>query len=747
MQKRIRNKPLQFTALCLLLTLYCLLLSDAFAGTDLKTDLPVEIIADSLSYDRSSDTYYAEGNVVAVQGRTSVRADRMIVNMMTSRATATGNLEAVDEDGNIVKGDSLELDMGTNVGVVMNGRLFFKKGNVHVSGEEIKKTGEVSYSVHNASFTTCDCEEGESPAWSFYSREASVTFGEYLTGWNTFFYIKNLPVLYSPYVIFPVKRERETGFLFPMFGYSKLRGIKLDNSFFWAISDSTDATFYLDIETQRGLGEGIEYRYALSKNTEGEFYFYHFKERDINRIREFRKESGNLSRPETADADRWRFKYMHRGILPYDVALKADINRVSDDEYFIDSGKDINERSLESLESNISLTKTWGKFNLVTQFRYFDNLLSADDRNTLQRLPEVALTGAEQKATYTPFYFSLESSFVNFERKEGASGQRLDIHPTLSLPLNPGGYFEFKPSAGVRETFYWAKNPPYDGYADRSLYDVSADLTTTFVRIFSWAEGMEQADLSAMPTAQAGHVNVKANGNTVASVQKLKHTIRPKVVYTYIPEQVQDDLPLFDPIDRIVRRNDFTYSINSILTGKFVEGGQLSYRDYLYMDLSQSYNVNEATRRLISPDDRRRPFSDVTGEIRLTPFSWTLITAKGMYDVYEGWMNQYDASLGLWDKRGDRLDINYRYARSPVPTEYLDASLRFKVIRSLDLTYLNRYSYSDRKTLEASYGFEYQHQCWGAQLIYTERLEEKIVFLTFNLLGIGKVGGAGGMVE
>ncbi|MBI3753557.1 MAG: LPS-assembly protein LptD [Deltaproteobacteria bacterium] len=744
-----RAPGIPHSAFLLLLTVCCLLflpplLAFAEDGKSFSEKKPIAITADSLSYDKSKDTYYAEGHVIVIQGESSIKADKMIVDMSASHAHASGNVEIVDEGGDTLKGDSLDIDIDTKVGVAINGRLFFKKENVHVVGDEIKKTGAQSYSAHHSFFTTCDCEEGSSPAWSFYAQDTDVTLGKYIHAWNTFFYIKNVPVLYSPYVVFPVKTERETGFLMPSVGYSGVRGAIFDNSFFWAISDSADATFYLDIESLRGIGKGIEYRYALSKTTDGEFSFYHFQENDISRVREFRQGIDNLSRPMTATNDRWFLQYRHRGLLPHDVILKADIKRVSDDEYFIDFGKDIQERSLVSLESNVSMTKTWNKFNLVAQFRYFDNLLAADDSSTLQRLPEITLTGADQQVPDTPFNFSMESSFVNFEREKDYTGQRIDIHPAVSLPLNPGGYFELKPSAGIRETYYWVENNPLqEGYSDRSLYDLNLDLTTTFVKIYSWDENMEQA----RPILRMGApVGVETNGNTVASVQKIKHTIRPKIVYTYIPELRQDSLPNFDAVDRIAATSTITYSLNTILTGKFIEGGNPSYRDYVYMDLSQSYDINEATRKLVSPADERRPFSAVTGEARLKPLSWTMIAAKGAYDVYNNWLNQYDASLGIWDRRGDRLDASYRYARSPL-MEYLDASLRFKLIPSVDLTYHNRYSYNDNTILEAAYGLEYKRQCWNTQITYTERPEEKIVMVTFNLLGIGEVGGAGGKMQ
>lgn len=707
--------------LCLVCCVWSFFPSIVFAEAGLKKNEPIQITANLLTYDNASDTYYAEGNVIIVQENSSIKADKVFVDMAASHAKAIGNVEAYFEQGNTLKGDSLEFNIDTKVGVIINGRLFFKKGNIHATGEEIIKTGDESYSAHKGFFTTCDCEPGQSPAWGFYSSEADVTLGEYFTSWNSLFYAKDIPVFYFPYVIFPVKRERQTGFLPPMVWYSKLRGVKVDNSFFWAISDSTDATFYLDVESIRGLGKGIEYRYVLSRQSEGEFSFYHFKENDIGRVREFRKGNNNLSRPKTADDNRWFLEYKHRGVLPYGVNLNANLRKVSDDEYFVDFGKDIQKRSLASLESNISLTKTWNKFNLVTQFRYFDNLLVADNKPTLQRLPDIALTGVEQQIVDTPFYFSLQSSYVNFFRQEGATGQRIDVHPTISLPMNPGRYVEIKPLAGVRETLYSVADPVKDKvYYNRNIYDLGADVTTTFVRIVSIDEG------------EGG------------GLKKLKHTIRPKLTYTYIPDDTQDDLPNFDGIDRIAKRNDVTYSLNNILAGKFLENSNYNYRNYIFMDISQTYNINEATRKLISLTDKRRPFSDVTGEVRLQPTSWTLITAIGQYNPYEGWMNNYNASLGIWDKRGDRLDVAYRYIRTdPInnaPMEYIQLSSLIKPIESIDITYRNRYSYNDKKTIEAAYGLAYRHQCWGAQLSYTERLEERRFMLTFNLLGIGQVG-------
>ncbi|MBI5682676.1 MAG: LPS-assembly protein LptD [Deltaproteobacteria bacterium] len=699
-------------------------------GIQLSSKLPVYIDADSITYDREKNTYYANGNVIVTQEGSTIRASKMAIDMLESLGTAEGNVELTDEGGNVLKGDRLDFNIDTKTGTVKNGRMFYKKQNVHISGSEINKVGEESYNIRNGAFTTCDCKEDESPAWKFSASKADVIVGQYMNARNVFLHINDKPVLYSPYLVLPVKRERQTGFLFPKFGYSELRGFKMDNAFFWAISDNTDATFYLDVEAKRGLGKGGEYRYTLSNNTKGQFYVYQFQEDDIDRVRQFRSGSSNLSKPQTASDNRWILKLKHDQTFPDNITLKVDINRVSDDEFFIDFAKDkkvdsseyftdfskgLTGRSLESLESNISLNKRWDRFNLNGQFRYFDNLLSADDDTVLQKLPEITLTGTNQQVIKTPFYFSLESSFVNFQRDRGTKGQRLDIHPRISLPLTPDGYFEFTPSIGYRETLWWVDNMT-GHYYDRGIYDLQADLTTTFVRIYA-LDGKEQ---------------------------KLKHTIRPKITYTYIPDDDQTSLPSFDDVDRITRSNTFNYSVNTILTSKFSLDNKTYTRDVVYLDIKQSYDINEATRDLSSSTDKRKPFSDVTLETILKPFDWMSASWKRQYDVYDNWFEKQDTSFGISSKRGDNLNLSYRYIRNDV--EYLDAGARFKATDTVDLTYNYRYSYSGSKGIETEYGVDYHKQCWGVSVTFTDKLEEKLFMVTFNLLGLGQVGGiSGGM--
>ncbi len=708
-----------------------------------KKKAPIELSADFLSYDEATDTYFARGNVVAVQASTTLKADTVVADMASGIATASGHVEVIDEGGAIIRGESLVFNIKTENAVLARGRIFFEKQGILITGDPIRKTGPQTYEADSISFTTCECKEGESPAWSFGASSARVTLGQYLTGRNAYFYIKGVPVLYTPYISLPVRRERQTGFLSPQLGYSRLRGFVFDDAFYWAISGNTDATFYLDEETSRGTGGTVEYRYIRTRNSYGEAYFNYFREKDIGRVRAFRS-SLNLTRPLNADDDRWQFRLTHTEDFGNGLVFKANINQVSDNEYFVDFGKDPARRALQSTESNLSLSKSWSSYSLVARLRYFTNLMESGNSTTLQELPRVAFTGTGQKIPYTPLYFSMESSAVNFYRKTGIDGGRLDVHPRISLPLSAGGYLDFTPSFAPRETLYVVRNDPDGTFFNRLLYDVTVDMTTSFYRVFTTG---------------------------IDSVGALRHSIRPRITYVYIP-RFSGTIPSFDAIDSIPATNTITYSLNNIITGKYLYGGVEKYWDYIYLDLSQSYDFNEASRALTSPDDKRKPFSVVTGELTAKPTERSKLLAKSTYDIYTGSFMSISAQLTAADKRGDNLNLLYSFLKNTPgmvttalingpsivtgqtgligtlgvagSTRYFEGSTKIHVMEPLDLLYVKRYSFDTHSSLETSYGIQYTSQCWGALLSYTSRPEEKLIFLTFSLKGIGKIGGLRG---
>ncbi len=699
-----------FVISSLLSLLYILFLpAESFPQTMPSSSLPVEITADRLTHDKATDTYVAEGHAIVIQGGMKIEADRVVYKRARNEAIATGNVVVTDEKGNVARGRRLELNTERGTGVMESGTLFYKPVNLHIKGNRLIKSGKERYEVKRGRFTTCDCTP---PAWSFTGSDVKVTVGEYLTSKNTLFYIKRIPVLYTPYMIISVKRGRQTGFLRPGLGYSDLKGFSMYNAFFWAISRSTDATFYLDYEAERGVGEGIEYRYIRRRGSEGSFFIYHFKEKDIERLREFRTLDNNLNHPQDAEDDRWQVRYKHReDRLPLGFSMDVNINEVSDDEYFLDFYKDLSERTLQKLESNITISRGFGKFNLVGQLRFFDDLLKDNDKGTLQRVPQITLTGSSIEIPHTPLYFSLDSTYINFRRRSGIDGSRLDMHPSVSLPLKPWGLFELTPKAGFRDTRYVVSEGERN--RERDIYDLSLNLETTFIRIY--------------------HLSKES---------KLRHTIRPQVTYSYIPDRYQDDLPSFDDIDRIAKENKIKYTLTSIFTGRTISNGKKTYYDYLFFKLTQSYDINEA-RRTLQLGEKRRPFSVVSGELNALPFEGLSLNLKGDFNPYSRRFDKYITTLGFSDNRNDRLDLSYDYTRGSA--NYLDISVNLRISRGLQAFHRSRFAHKDPNsnkdfdTLETVFGLKYESQCWGVEVSRTERPDERVIMASINLLGLGEI--------
>ena len=120
--------------------------------------------------------------------------------------------------------------------------MFIARNHFYIKGEKIEKRGEATYRLENATVTTCD---GEAPDWRLAGSELDVTVDGYGTMKHGRFLARDIPLLYVPYLIFPAKTTRQSGLLLPHLSYSRDKnGLDVELPFFWAISESVDATFF-----------------------------------------------------------------------------------------------------------------------------------------------------------------------------------------------------------------------------------------------------------------------------------------------------------------------------------------------------------------------------------------------------------------------------------------------------------------------------------------------------------------------
>jgi len=163
---------------------------------------PIKIKADKLEFDSKKNTYTTEGNVEIVQDNRVLKADMIKLNQETKEAEASGNITLTTEEDTL-KSERMEINLDTQRGTVYDGRLFLKRENLHLTGKKIEKWDKDRYRIFDGAFTTCD---SPSPPWKFTAKEVNITIEGYATVKHAAFYIKDIPVLYLPYIIYPAKR-------------------------------------------------------------------------------------------------------------------------------------------------------------------------------------------------------------------------------------------------------------------------------------------------------------------------------------------------------------------------------------------------------------------------------------------------------------------------------------------------------------------------------------------------------------
>jgi len=672
----------------LLLLTFCA--ASQAADADLLGPGGLKVKADSITYDKKTDTYDATGKVRIDWSGVIMFADEVTLRQSDNLATAQGNV-FFRKGEDTLNADRVTLDLETAKGEVSNGRLFVKQGNFRLTGEKMLKTGEADYHVERGFFTTCD---GEVPSWKFSAAELDVTREEYAVGRHAVFYIKDVPVLYFPYVVYPIKEERQSGFLIPRIGLSSKKGFYLEIPYYLVVNPSQDATFYLDMQTKRGVGTGADYRYLMRSGGFGTMNAYLIYDTEEDMLR------GVLL-------------IRHQQSFSPTLFFRADIDLTLDRDFYRDYGEVNGEYNRQYLESSAFITKHWERYSLTTELRYVEDLYAVNNNATLQQLPNITFTGIKQQLLDTPFYVSLDSAFTNFVRQNGLEGQRLDLHPMLTYYTSPGGILEGAAWVGYRQRLYNTYGGETNtGFNDSGIPDVGASLSSTLSRVYDVVWG---------------------------NLKKVKHTLIPEVTYSFLPQQDQDDLPFFDYNDRLVSQNMIGYSLTNYLTGKYLsDDTPATYRDLAYLRISQGYEFSGTRRDVLTLVDEQRPFTDIRLEAKLNPTERLSFYLDSRFNPYQMHFSTLDVSTDIADSEGNSVSVGYRFSRDEV--RYLEGKLNISYVEPFVFHYLTRYSFDTRDFLESYYALEFKQQCWGVTVSYQERPGDKSFVVNFTLSGIGAIG-------
>ena len=508
----------------------------------------INVTADKISAANGANQIEASGNVEIKRQEMTLKAGEVRFNRQTQEVEASGRVSVDDPEWKVRSADSIKMNMATEIGAIENGDLFLEEGHVSISGRRFQKFGGQTYHVDDGFFTTCLCESG-SPSWKFSAEQMDLTLEGSGTIRNGYFYVLDVPVFYLPYGVFPLRSERQTGFLFPKFGHSTKEGFRYLQPFFWAISRSTDATLEFDLESRARIGLVGEFRTKFDRDSDFTINTSYFNEN-------LRRNAGDAVVNRTiADQDipkdRWSIIGTHRYTTASDWLTFSDFAAYRDDlfarelieRFDLSAASESNIRRSRFGESQFGVFKSWSDTFFKTEMNLYQDFIQPD-KITLQRTPQVSFWG-RRFLSNLPLEFRWRAEAVNYLRREGGDGLRLDLRPEVVLPFRFGLHLVGSLGVAPRETAYHVYSPvnSNDRNISRELIEMRANIGTSVSRVF----GFNSLGLS-----------------------QIKHVVEPELSYLFVPSVSQSRIPIMDGIDRVNRRNVVTLALANRVWGKSI---------------------------------------------------------------------------------------------------------------------------------------------------------------------------------
>ena len=677
----------------------------SWSAAEAPAPRPIHIQADQLTYHKATQTYEGKGSVVVVQGPFRLEADEAVLNVGTGQIKALGRVH-LNDGLRDTRGDRLDFNINTTKGVIFHGRLFVLEGNFTVDARVMERLSGEQYRMEDASFTSCSTLEGETAPWRFTSEKADLDVEGFLHTRHTKFCILDVPVFYLPATLFPATRERATGLLFPHVGTSSKQGLKIRQAFFWDISPSQDATVALDYRGKQGTGGDLEYRYILSKNSDGRIWTRYFQDNQLK-------------------ADRFDVAFKHRTIFPDDLQGRVNLNYVNQHDTFRALSENVLQRVAVSQESQAFLSKRWDNQVLYGLTRFTQNLTSLSDKTVLQTMPEMGYSLAPARLWGGgAVYAGMDITFNSFYRQEGIDGQRGDLFPRIWAPIPIDRYLTITPLAGIHETWY-SRNAQSNDAVTRAAPYLSTTADTRLIRRF---------------TTEGG--------------QAFTHKIEPAVTYEYLFPLQQSEIPYFNDFDKLTHKNLLTYSLTNRFSTLVFDGEKQNYLEAGYVRLTQSQHLAS------SPSGK--PWSDLRGEFiarTLRPLNAEL-DVDTFYNHALGRVSAFNTDLRFSFSKDYFFSIGQRYTLSgPVAVhgDLFNPMTLNDVISQTETTHFytaevgvalpyNLYAvvrgYLDQNTgqfPEINYGLYYvgSSRCWGMGIMLNQRPDQTEFAVLFTLGGVG----------
>ena len=546
-----------------------------------------------------------EGDVDVRYGVYRLQADKITVYEEKNLMVAEGSVVFDQGDDERITGSKGVWNYETKLGNFVDSTGFTNQTEdgtvIYFTADRVERTSLKTVVVENGKFTAC---EDIVPNWSFTADKATIVRDDKVKLKNAKFRVKDFPLVPLPYASIPIKeRERSSGFLTPGFGFSPDKGVRLSGAYYQTLGRSADVTLRTDLFTSRGVGVGMDFRTRANSRSYFDFGFYIVKDRIL----------GASESPENPDQGGTLIYADGIHYFPNGFTGVADV-RLTSNLAFRQVFSDGIQQIISPIEvSQAFVNKSWDNYTM--NIRAKSEVISIPNvRVKTRSVPGIHFEKRPSELSFLKnVYFSFQTVLEGVSRREEvdsvelyrervgsdpvvspAIGQRLDIHPQITVPLN-FKYLSLTATAGARVTYY-----------SNSFNDFRRVIGKDVIRNYSEFE----LDVRSVALARNFY---KKDGEF-----GFRHTIEPFFSYRYVKGIDNfDQLIRFDFNDVQTDTNEIEYGVtNRFYTRRFAEAVTSEAQKLL---------------RELTGKDEKNPLS-------IQPYEILTITIRGKYffDPYFG---------------------------------------------------------------------------------------------------------------
>lgn len=641
-----------------------------------------------------------------------VWADYLLYLQETQELHAKGSVR-VQQDNNVLQGPEAHFNLEQGSGDIPKPVFFLGENSSHGRADSLHITNRQNYTLKQASYTTCAIDKED---WLLQAGSLNIDQNTQIGEANDVTVRwKDIPLLYTPWLDFPINDQRKSGFLSPVFGATTKGGSELTIPYYWNLSPNMDATLAPRIMVKRGLLLKNEFRY-LQPGYAGEA---HLDVMPNDRI------TGLL---------RSRLALRHQQQLTTGLTGSLNYHHVSDDAYFRDLSDTANTASQINMlrEGMLSYTpgSWWDAQIRVQRFQTLQDP-AAPVAVPYYRTPQLNLN-ARQPIEHGMLRFSGE--FVDFSHPSAINGRRLVLYPTFSYPLSTLPGLHVTPKIGWHATSYAL------GINNNAQLPANATRTLPILSLDSRMEFERDAELLGQGFIQ---------------------TLEPRAYFVYIPYRNQNSLPLFDTAQsgfnftQIFSENRFVGSdrigdanqVTAALASRLIDPVNGEERAQLIMGQRFSYITPQVNLNIPAATTSK---SDMLLGLSVHPERAWSVDALAQYNPSLTQTELFNLSARYQPEPGKVLNMGYRYMRSTLnlpgnAINHLNLSAQWPLMGRWNSVFRTNYSLQEKRLVESLFGLEYNQDCWTVRLvaqrfaIATQQASTGF-FLQLELNGLLKVG-------